>query len=121
MRSIDFAKAVRFSFVIAAAGLIGGLGAAAPSTVALNTPPELISFEIKEVGDGIFTASGQVDDNYPEGCFVQFGGFLHGYYAVVMEDGSFSTYFEAGYGGRASAEAIDDAGQGSNVLWNSIQ
>jgi hypothetical protein len=85
-----------------------------------NFAPELLTFTVLEAHAGVYTLSGTINDDYPEGCFIQFGGALDGYYAVVTEDGSFTTTVEAGFyaRGEVSAQAIDDVGQGSNVLWS---
>ena len=87
-----------------------------------NAPPELLTFEISEVEAGVYTLSGTVNDDYPEGCYIQFGGALDGYYAAVFADGTFGTTAEVGYyeRGSVSAQAVDDVDQGSNILWDAI-
>lgn len=104
----------------AAAVVIAPLTAGADE---LNRPPELLSFGWVEAEAGVYTLSGQVSDEYPEGCFIQFGGVLSGYFAAVNYDGSFSETFQLGYteGGPVSAQAVDEVAQESNVLWDDIQ
>lgn len=95
-------------------------GGGAANTV--DQAPALVSFETAPGSDGLVTVYGTVEDEHPAGCYVQFGGALAGYFALVNADGTFSETFEVDVysSGPASAQAVDGVGYDSNVLWDDI-
>ena len=83
-----------------------------------NEPPVLDAFSVREAMDGSFVFEGQVSDEYPEECLIQFGGALQGYCTICGYDGSFSFCIELGPydGGEVTAQAVDNVDQHSNIL-----
>lgn len=95
-----------------------GPGPGTPPPVAVNGPPVLKTFEIRGVIGDTYVAEGTLTDESPEKCVVFFSGALAGYSTYVRADGSFSLSVELGpgEGGAVDAQAVDDAGNYSNVL-----
>ncbi|MGC1275851.1 MAG: hypothetical protein WBC44_19265 [Planctomycetaceae bacterium] len=89
-----------------------------PPPVKVNEAPVLTSFEVRAVLDDYYVAEGTLTDESPEQCVVFFSGALAGYSTYVRADGSFSLSVELGpgEGGAVDAQAVDDAGNYSNVL-----
>jgi len=100
-------------------GLALCTGAAVPASDYYgNEPPVLLSLEARGLYSDYYVIEGYVADEYPEECYVFFGGALSGYAALVGYDGSFSLSVRLGPndGGAVSAMAIDNVDQGSNVM-----
>lgn len=127
MRWVLWGRAARLSTVVClflsiSHGLLGADGL--PARVdGLNGAPVLTSFSSSSNVGGSVTVTGTVTDENPEGGYIQFGGVLDGRFATVNADGTFAESFEVDpYSvGPASAQAVDEVGQVSNVLWDEIR
>ena len=118
-------SAIRGAWLSSGAWLLAALAAASSAESqagvrSIDEPPVLESFSTSSRFGGFCTLSGTVTDEYAGGCYIQFGGALAGYYAAVNSDGTFTTSVEVDpYStGPVSAQAVDEVGQESNVLWD---
>lgn len=92
--------------------------APSPPPVKVNEAPVLETFQVRGLIDDYYIAEGTLSDETPEKCVVYFSGALAGYAVTPGYDGSFSLSVELGpgEGGAVDAQAVDDAGNYSNVM-----
>lgn len=81
-----------------------------------NEPPEITLGVVQGLAN-LWTFSGTVTDENPEGLTVTFGGILQGYTAIVRADGTYSLTVQLpdGTEGYVSAQTVDDEGEASDL------
>ncbi|HUG17715.1 MAG TPA: Ig-like domain-containing protein [Planctomycetaceae bacterium] len=88
----------------------------------INMPPQMISFIVTEGSANVWLFEGQVGDEELANCTIIFGGLLEGVTTTVNSNGTFSfskilTEYEAG---GVSAQARDELGELSNILYGEV-
>jgi hypothetical protein len=91
--------------------------ALSPRTATANDRPQLLSFGIVHIMDNYWLLYGEVDDEVPEYCMIDFGGVLDGHSTVADADGTYSYVVELppNLVGYVTAQA-EDGHTASNIL-----
>lgn len=88
----------------------------------LNSPPELLEFTVREGVADMWHFEGRVSDENPENVTIHFGGLLEGRTVSVNSDGTFqfNKLILDGIGGGVSAQAVDQFGEESEILYDEV-
>jgi hypothetical protein len=88
----------------------------------INMAPQLMSFMVTESSANVWYFEGEVFDEDPASCTIIFDGLLEGVTVTPDADGSFSfaKILTENEGGGVSAQAEDELGELSNILYGEV-